>query len=286
MLTERLGRAITMAVLAGVTLAAQAPSTTSLQAWQWRVTAEDRTPLWAALPPQGRIRTSPGLRLEAYRSSGITYENLKLGVLVGALKNVGRCATDLRVFLQYTDDRWRPVGDPIESEARVSRVEPDGVLPFRFRLASNDAFAAPPSGFSLHVHEQGRALPDEYRAIVPLERPAVPVATPCTPITPVVTATVTRMSTTRTDGFSARGEVRWEGASLREDALTLTAVVFDAADEVLEVLTGTPDPATASSSSQEGRQVRRFTLTSPVPVGRRAARAVVHVDILDAPQAR
>lgn len=274
-----------LVALGGGALAAQPPVPWHTPAWQWRVASEDRVPQWVALPAQGRIRTSEGLRLETFRTSGITYENVALGVLVGAMKNVGRCAMDLRVFLQYTDDRWRPMGDPIENEARVSRVEPGGVLPFRFRLRANDEFAEPPSGFSLHVHERGRALPEEYRWGVPLEPAPDTTTAPCSTTQPRVTAVVKRMLTNRTDAFTVRGEVAWEGDAVREDAVALTAVVFDKADEVLEVLTGTPETKPATASSREGRQVRRFTLVSPIPVGRLAARVAVHVEVLDDPEA-
>ena len=110
----------------------------------------------------------------------------------------------------------------------------------------------------------------------------MPAATPCATAAPPVIATVTRMSTTRTNGFTLRGEARWEGAAMRDDALTLTAVVFDASDQVLDVLTGTPDPAAAGADTQ-GAQVRRFTLSSPIPIGRLAKRAVVYAEVLDAP---
>ena len=96
--------------------------------------ARDRVPHWLELPRVARISTGDGLVMRPLHNSAISFENLKLGILVGALRNDGACATDLSVRLQYVDKEWAPIGPPLYNEARVSRTEPGGILPFRFRL--------------------------------------------------------------------------------------------------------------------------------------------------------
>ena len=117
-------------------------------------------PAWVAMPPTARILTSDGLEMRPLRNSAVTWENAKVGILVGALTNAGGCARDVRAFLQYTDHRWQPMGDPIESEARVSEVQPGGVLPYRFRLKRADDFPVAPSGYILQVVEDGKPVAD------------------------------------------------------------------------------------------------------------------------------
>ena len=265
-----------LAVVAAVSLAAQPPAPGYTPSWQWRVATDDRVPLWLAMPSQARILTSAGVRFEPHRSSGITFENLRLGVLVGALKNTGRCASDLRVFLQYTDDRWRPLGDPIESEARVTRVETGETLPFRFRLRVRDDFDTLPSGISLHVIEQDRPLAQQFR----LESLGPEAdGRPCPPRLRTISGRVTRMVTHLSDRFVVEGELEVDGERPRDDAIAVTVVVFDRDDQVLDVLTGTPDPP----DDDQGRPsaVVPFRLTTPIPIGRQARRSVVVAEVLD-----
>ena len=54
-------------------------------------------PMWVAMPQSARILTSEGLELRPLKNSAVTYENARLGVLVGALRNSGGCARDLSV---------------------------------------------------------------------------------------------------------------------------------------------------------------------------------------------
>src|SRR5829696_9035212 len=71
-------------------------------------------PAWVAMPATARILTSEGLDMRPLRNSAVTWENAKVGILVGALTNVGGCARDVRAFLQYTDHEWQALGGPIE----------------------------------------------------------------------------------------------------------------------------------------------------------------------------
>ena len=67
-------------------------------------------PSWVAMPTTARILTSEGLAMRPLRNSAVTWENAKLGILVGALTNAGPCARTVRAFLQYTDHRWQAHG--------------------------------------------------------------------------------------------------------------------------------------------------------------------------------
>jgi hypothetical protein len=234
-------------------------------------------PAWVAMPPTARILTSAGLELRPLRNSAVTDEHTRVGVLVGALTNTGRCARQVRAFLQYTDDRWRPIGDPIESEARVSEVAPDGLLPYRFRLKRIDDFATPPSAFLLQVVEDGQPVESTLEWV---SRGARVDRSPCAaPVTTVSTQVSESRSTLR--GYRVAGAMTVEtGGPLRLDGVTLTALLRDASGDVLDVLVGVPrlDPKVQGPVSR-GASVP-FVLTTSLPLGKSVASATVFAGVL------
>ncbi|HTV01776.1 MAG TPA: hypothetical protein VMF13_14610 [Luteitalea sp.] len=235
-------------------------------------------PDWVALPTNGRILTSAGLDVRPLRNSGVTDENAKVGVLVGALANTGRCAKDVRAFLQYTDHQWRPLGPPVESEARVSQVSPDGTLPFRFRLKRNDDFETRPSGYLLQIVEAGQPA---AATIEWVDTRAKVDRSPCAWPATMVTTTVTRSRSTLR-GYRVSGTVTvTAGTPIRPDALTLTALLRDDQGHVLDVLVGVPrlDPKRMPDAIAPGTSVP-FELFTRLPLGNAVKSAEVFVDIL------
>ncbi len=243
------------------------------------VVVREAIPDWVALPPTARILTSGDLTLRPLRNSAVTHENTRVGVLVGALTNVGRCARDLRVRLQYTDDRWRPLGDPIESEARVSDVSPDGVLPYRFRLKRKDDFPEPPSGYLLQVSEGDAPVAGTLEWVSGGARPVDRTACPASSL--VVTTEVTRSRATLR-GYRVSGRLTVvSGGPVRPDGITLTALLRDADGDVLEVLTGVPDvEALASSGLIQDGQSLAFAMSTDVPLGKGVATTTVFAEVL------
>lgn len=237
-------------------------------------------PAWVAMPSTARILTSQGLELRPLRNSAVTWENAKLGILVGALTNAGPCGRNLRVFLQYTDDRWRPMGTPIESEARVSHVDPGGVLPYRFRLRRADEFPVAPSGYILQVVEDGRPVADTLQWVTDAPRPA---ATACAAPGAVLEAVVTQSRATLS-GYRVAGTLLVRsGGPIPPDAITMTALLRDAGGDVLEVLTGTPvvqSNADAVAAIETGQSLR-FSLSTGVPLGKAVATTTVFTEVLD-----
>lgn len=254
-------------------------NTMTLPRMESRVDVRRELPSWVALPPTARILTSDGLDLRPMRNSAVTWENARVGVLVGALANTGRCATDVRAFLQYTNDRWQPVGDPIESEARVSQVDPGGAFPYRFRLKRAADFDEPPSGYILQVVEDGRPVADTLQWVSGTRRVD---ATPCA--APRVTLR-TDVSTSRPTlrGYQVTGTVTVvAGGPLRPDALTLTALLRDEAGDVLEVLTGVPAvPRDLAGGVVADGQSVRFTLSTDIPIGKAVKATTVFAETLD-----
>ncbi len=240
-------------------------------------TVRSMVPAWIALPRTARILTSTGLEVRALRNSAVTDENTRVGVLVGAVTNTGRCARQVRAFLQYTDDNWRPVGDPIESEARVSEVEPDGVLPYRFRLKRIDDFDTQPSGYLLQVVEDGKPAASTLEWV---SRGAKVDRSPCAaPATTVSTQVTESRSTLR--GYRVAGTMTVDtGGPVRPDAVTLTALLRDANGDVLDVLVGVPrvDPK-ADGPVERGASVS-FVLTTGLPLGKSVASATVFAEVL------
>ena len=234
-------------------------------------------PAWLALPSEARVLTSDGLEMRPLRNAAVSYENISLGVLVGALRNAGRCASNVRAWLQYTDDRWQPLGEPIESEARVSQVEPGGLLPYRFRLRHTKDFATAPSGYLVQVVEDGRPIADTLQWV---STKAAPVATPCAPSAVRIDTVVTRAGGTLS-GYRVQGELTVAtGGPVRADAITLTALLLDKAGDVLEVLVGVPDVGPGASNGLATGARGRFRLRTDVPVGSDVATRQVFVDLL------
>jgi len=224
-------------------------------------------PPWVAVPLHARILTSEGLEFRALKNSAVTYENAKLGVLVGALRNDGGCAERLTVRLQYTDERWQPVGAPLENEARVSQVAPGGMLPYRFRLRHTADFEAAPSGYIVQVTEEGKpvAAPLQW---VSSARTAEHLS--CRPVSFVTSVRETKRRATLR-GYRVEGTLTVEqGGPVRPDGLLLTALLLDDAGEVLEVLTGLPDLATRGQPADaiENAQSVPFRLSTGIPLGK------------------
>jgi hypothetical protein len=247
-----------------------------------RMEVSNVAPPWLALPSNARVLTSAGMEMRPLRNSGVSYENIKLGLLVGALKNHGHCARDLTVRLQYTDDRWQPIGEPIDSEARVSEVEPAGLVPYRFRLRRTDEMPAAPSGYIIQVSEQGKPVsgPIEWVST----RKVDPVA--CPPATLRLRA-VSHKSRPTLRGYRITGTLTVDaGGPVRPDGVTLTAVLLDKEGQVLEVLTGIPDvdEKTVPSGTLLPGQTVPFTLSSPIPVGKAVSSVLLFPEAL--PDAR
>jgi hypothetical protein len=254
-------------------------STMSLPSMNRSVRVEHIIPDWVAMPATARILTSDGLEMRPLRNSAVTYENAKLGVLVGALTNTGGCARNLRLLLQYTDDHWQPLGDPIESEARVADVEPGGALPYRFRLKRLDEFPEAPSAYILQVVEEGKPVSGRIQWV---STSRTPEASPCPP-TPLVIDTEVRQSRATLSGYRVSGTfVVRKGGPIRPDGVTLTALLRDADGDVLEVLTGIPTVREKDLPSGliEDGQVLPFSLSTGVPLGKAVATTTIYTDVL------
>lgn len=271
-------------VLAGVVAAARAQSTgplntMSLPRVESSVVVRSALPLWVAMPSSARIMTSGDLKMHPMRSSAVTWENAKVGVLVGALTNVGPCGRNLRTFLQYTDDRWKPMGEPIESEARVSQVEPGAPLPYRFRLKRTEDFAVKPSGYIVQVVEDGKTVGDSLQWVS--TKRSVDT-TPCGRRTVDIDAVVGRSRSTLR-GYRVSGTLTvTAGGPVRPDALTLTALLRDKSGDVLEVLTGVPSLPTRDLADGliANGQVLPFTLSTDIPLGKSVATTIVFAEVL------
>jgi hypothetical protein len=236
-------------------------------------------PAWVAMPTTARILTSEGLELRPMRNSAVTWENARIGFLVGALGNAGSCARNVRAFLQYTDHQWRPLGEPLESEARVSRIDPGGTLPYRFRLKRSDDFAVAPSGYILQVVEDGKAVADTLQWVSPT-RPAALAQCDRPPVDLDVVATQSR-ATLRGYRVSGTLTVR-SGGPVRRGAVTVTALLRDAGGDVLEVLTGVPvvrDRDLPTGLIENG-QALPFTLATDVPLGKAVNTTTLFAEVL------
>jgi hypothetical protein len=244
-----------------------------------RMEVSDVAPPWLALPPTARVLTSAGLEVRPLRNSGVSYENVKLGVLVGALRNLGSCAREMTVRLQYTDDRWQPIGDPIENEARVSVVEPEGLVPYRFRLRRTDEMPTTPSGYIIQVSEQGQPVSGTLAWVTDTKKVD---PTPC-PATTLRLRAESHKSRPTLKGFRVTGTLTVDaGGPVRPDGVTLTAVLLDKEGQVLEVLTGIPDvdEKTVPSGTLLTGQTVPFTLSTPIPVGKAVASVLLFPEAL------
>ncbi len=236
-------------------------------------------PMWVAMPRSARILTSDGLELRSLKNSAVTYENAKLGVLVGALRNFGPCGRNLSVRLQYTDDHWRPLGAPIENEARVSQVEPGGALPYRFRLRRNDEFTEPPSGYIVQVVEDDKPVAATLQWVA-RDRKVDTSACPATAL--VASAQATRRRSTL-NGYRVDGALTVQsGGPVRPDGIMLTALLLDEAGEVLEVVTGIPAARRQKLPTGliENGQTIGFTLSTGIPIGNAVASVQMFTELL------
>jgi len=197
---------------------------------------------------------------------------------------MGPCARNLRAFLQYTDHQWRPLGERIESEARVSLVEPGGVLPYRFRLRRTDDFETLPSGYILQVVEDGKPVADTLQWVSTARTVEnVPCAMPTVALDAVVT-----QSRSTLKGYRVAGTLTLKGGGpVRPDAITVTALLRDAGGDVLEVLTGIPVVRSKDLPAGviENGQALPFSLSSDVPLGKAVATTTVFTEVLGGAQA-
>lgn len=248
----------------------------------------DRVPYWLELPRVARISTGDGLLMRPLHNSAISFENLKLGILVGALRNHGACATDLSVRLQYVDKNWAPMGQPLYNEARVSRVEPGGILPFRFRLRTIADSKVPPSAYVIVIEQDDKPManPFKWDRWVSSAAESSIDRSPCPAGDTRLVAEVTRRQPLR-EGFLLEGTTTLaEGGPVRADGIVLTAVLRDAQHEVLEVLVGTPRIRNRDMPDgvlTAGRPVD-FRLHTDMPLGKDVAHVDVMVELL--PDAR
>ena len=243
------------------------------------VAVTDALPYWVAMPQSARILTSDGLEMRPLKNSAVTYENAKLGVLVGALRNSGGCARHLSVRLQYTDAHWRPMGKPIENEARVSQVEPGGSLPYRFQLRRKDDFRELPSGYIVQVVEDDKPVAATIQWVSANRKVDV---SPCPPGL-MVTSTEVKKKRATLSGYRLEGllTVR-NGGPVRPDGMMLTALLLDEAGEVLEVLTGIPDPKPKDLPTGliENGQPVAFALSTGIPIGKSVASTELFTEVL------
>lgn len=247
------------------------------------VTVTETAPRWLAIPERGRIRTSPGLRFRPLQNSAVTYEtsdDATAGVLVGALRNAGACATSLTIRLQYTDPEWRPLGTPVENQARVTQVDPGGAVPYRFPLRRKEEFAQLPSGYIVEVSENGRPVPpvtSEPELIRDVRTEAIKS---CSPPRHAVAATIERSRAT-SRGYTVSGIVSVRGGgSIHPRAIALTALLLDKDGKVLEVLIGgAADHSTKSVGWIEVGEAVPFSLSTPVPLGSSVHRTEIFAEV-------
>lgn len=223
-------------------------------------------PPWVAMPEHARILTSDGLELRPLKNSAVTHENARLGVLVGALRNTGGCARALSVRLQYTDERWQPVGMPIDNEARVSQVAPGDVLPYRFRLRRTDEFEVTPSGYIVQVTEADKPV---AAALQWVSATRTVDRSPCPPAS-LVSSVQERSRRATLSGYRVEGTLTIvSGGPVRPDGIMLTALLLDEAGEVLEVLTGIPETSRSQPAAPiENAQPVAFRLSTGIPLGK------------------
>lgn len=236
-------------------------------------------PEWLAIPAEGRLATSDGVDLAPLQNASVSYENAALGMLVGAFRNTGTCLRDASVRLQYTDEQGAPIGDAIENEARVTLVEPEGLLPYRFRLKKKADLPRVPAGYVVQVAEAGRAVTTGLRWVEAGKAPARE-ACPSRPYAFDVSMGKARASW---QSFRVSGTLRLRaGGPLRPEGLTITALLLDKDQQVLEVLTGTPDVEGAAlpTGLLENDASLPFTLATPVPLGKWVADVKVFAEVL------
>ena len=236
-------------------------------------------PDWLAIPAEGRLMASNGVYLEPLQSASVSYENATLGMLIGAFRNVGQCLQDVSVRLRYTDAEGKPLGGPIENEARITMVDPDGLLPYRFRLKKKTELPRPATGYVLEVVEGDRKASAAIRWEPDGETPPR-LPCPARPFDFDVTRGKSRATWT---SYHVTGTLRVvAGGPFRLDGITLTALLLDKDQQVLEVLTGAPDVEGISlpTGYVETGQVLPFTLATPVPLGKWVSDVQIFAEIL------
>lgn len=243
-------------------------------------------PEWLAIPEQGRLATAEGVDVRPLQNASVSYENASLGMLIGAFRNVGPCLRDVSVRMRYTDDQGTPIGEPLENEARVTTVDPDALLPYRFRLKKKSDLPRPAAGYLLEVTADGRPVVQGVRWVetgTVVERRACPAR-------PFAFEVTRGKSKAKWTSYHVAGTLRVvDGGPIRTDGITLTALLLDKDQQVLEVLTGAPDLEGASlpTGFVENGQVLPFTLATPVPLGKWVAEVQVFAELLsDAQVAR
>jgi hypothetical protein len=248
-----------------------------------RTEVRETLPFWLEMPRTARIWTADGLDAEPLYNSAVTLESLRLGVLVGALRNTGTCSEHVRLRLQYVDRDWQPMGPAIENEARVSRADPGGLLPYRFRLQTIDDRKTPPAAFVIVVDslDTPQVGPFRWNRWVDDSKPAGEPQ-PCAQTSRRVETTVTRRLPMR-EGFRLEGTVTLAaGPPLRADAMVVTALLQDENDQVLEVLVGTPTFRSRDHPDgvlREGQSVP-FVMRTDIPLGRSPRTVTVMVELL------
>ncbi len=237
------------------------------------VRVTDVAPEWLAIPAEGRLETSGGVQVAPLQSASVSYENAGLGMLIGAFRNVGRCLRDVSVRFVYVDAQGQAIGAPIENEARVTWIDPDGLLPYRFRLRSRTELERPAAAYVLRLVEGTE-----------------PGGGTACPARPYAFEVVKGKSRTTSKSYQVTGTLRIvAGGPIRPDGITLTALLLDEAQQVLEVLTGAPDTTGANlpTGLLEDGLVLPFRLATPVPLGKWVTDVQVFAEVLpDAQVAR
>lgn len=243
-------------------------------------------PEWLAMPEQGRLATAEGVDVRPLQNASVSYENASLGMLIGAFRNVGPCLRDVSVRMRYTDAQGAPIGAPIENEARVTTLDPDALLPYRFRLKKKMDLPRPAAGYLLEVTADGRPVAPGLRWVdgsKVVERRACPAR-------PFAFEVTRGKSKAKWTSYHVAGTLRIvDGGPIRPDGITLTALLLDKDQQVLEVLTGAPDleGVTLASGFVENGHVLPFTLATPVPLGKWVAEVQIFAELLsDAQVAR
>lgn len=247
------------------------------------VRVRDTAPTWLAMPQRGRIRTSPGLKLRPLQNSAVTYEtyeNAKVGVLVGALRNAGPCAARLTIQLQYTDHKWQPLGKPVENQARVSQVDSGGALPYRFGLRRKDEFSQLPSGYIIEVSENGRPVPPITDEVEFVRGDRSVAVTSCSQLPDPLDISI-ESSRPTSRGHKVNGIVTVKaGGSIHPKGIALTALLLDKEGKVLEVLTG---GVTYQSDGSTGLidigETVRFSLSTSIPLGNSVDRTEMFAEV-------
>ena len=180
------------------------------------------------------------------------------------------------------------MGPPLYNEARVSRVEPGGILPVRFRLRTIADSKVSPSAYVIVIEQDDKPMANPYkwdRWVSSAAQSAID-RSPCPASDTRLVAEVTKRQPLR-EGFLLEGTTTLaEGGPVRADGIVLTAVLRDAQHEVLEVLVGTPRirKRDMPDGVLTAGQPVDFRLHTDMPLGKDVAHVDVMVELL--PDAR